>query len=103
MILRCACAHGVQIEQSIDARERFGMRIAEAVADVLRRRLVLCTAPVFEGSGALSCLVMRAAYALAILPLLPLAWISSVACSIRRLLFRIRECRAGNDDPCAER
>lgn len=94
--------HGVQIEQSIDARKRFGMQIAEAVADVLRPRFEVCTAPAFGGSSASMCLVKRLVYALAILPLLPLAWIPSIACRIRRLRFRIRACRAGNDDPCVE-
>ena len=92
-------AIGIQLEQSKEARERFGIQIADAVADVLRPKIKVCTAPVFQGSSAPSCVLRSLGYsALAIL----LGRSPSVTCEIKRLLFRIRHCRSGNTDPCIE-
>jgi hypothetical protein len=30
------------------------------------------------------------------------SWIPSVMCTIKQLLFRIRHCSEGNDNPCRE-
>ena len=92
-------AIGIQLEQSKEARERFGVQIADAVADVLMPKIKVCTAPVFEGSSAPSCVLKSLGYsALAIL----LGRAPSITCEIKRLLFRIRNCRSGNTDPCIE-
>jgi len=92
-------AIGIQLEQSKEARERFGIQIADAVADVLRPKIKVCTAPVFEGSSAPSYVLKSLGYsALAIL----LGRAPSIPCEIKRLLFRIRHCRNGNTDPCIE-
>ena len=44
----------------------------------------------------------RAGFSVLVMPLLALAWVPSILCEIRRLLFRIRNCRRGNSDPCIE-
>jgi len=92
-------ASGIQLEQSKEARASFGIQIADAVADVLGPRIKVCTAPVFEGSSAPACIFKSLGYsALAIL----LGRAPSITCEIKRLLFRIRNCRKGNTDPCIE-
>lgn len=92
-------ANGVQIEQSKEARARYGIQIADAVADVIGPKIKVCTAPVFEASDTLACLFKSLSNsALAIL----LGRAPSIPCEIRRLLFRIRNCRRGNTDPCIE-
>lgn len=48
--------HGVQIEQSIDARKIHGRRMADAVANVIGPMIKICTAPVFERSNPWTCL-----------------------------------------------
>ncbi|HEV2667172.1 MAG TPA: poly-gamma-glutamate hydrolase family protein [Blastocatellia bacterium] len=92
-------ASGIQLEQSSEARARFGIQIADAVAGVLGPEIKVCVAPVFTASSAWACLFKSVgASALAIL----LGRAPSVTCEIKRLLFRIRHCRAGNTDPCVE-
>ncbi len=61
-----------------------------------------CYAPVFKPRSFLECLLQALAAAI-LLPLLILAWIvtlgsPAVLCEIRRLLFRMRNCRSGNSD-----
>jgi phage replication-related protein YjqB (UPF0714/DUF867 family) len=94
--------HGVQIEQSKDARTRYGLQIADAVAAVIGPRINVCTAPVFEGSSAWECLVRSIGNGVLMLPLLAVAWLPSIPCEIRRRRFRLRNCRRGNADPCIE-
>jgi phage replication-related protein YjqB (UPF0714/DUF867 family) len=92
-------ANGIQLEQSKEARASYGVQIADAVADVLGPKIKVCVAPVFKGSNAWACLFKSLGYsALAIL----LGRAPSVTCEIKRLLFRIRNCRGGNTDPCIE-
>jgi len=61
-----------------------------------------CYAPVFQGSGFLTCLLRSIAYLFAVIVLILFAWIPSVWCVIKQLLFRIRNCGRGNADPCIE-
>lgn len=90
---------GIQIEQSKEAREKHGDKIAGAVADVMRPRIEVCTAPVFEASDPWTCLIssigdsMRA---------ISRGGVACIPCEIKRLLFRIRNWRRGNTDPCIE-
>ena len=94
--------NGVQIEQSEDARRTYGVKIADAVAAVIGPKIKVCTAPVFGGSGAGGCLLRGVGYSLLVMPLIPLAWVPPITCKIKRLVFRIRNCRSGNTDPCIE-
>jgi hypothetical protein len=92
-------ANGIQLEQSKEARARYGVQIADAVAGVIGPKIKVCTAPVFKASSAWACLFKSLGYsALAIL----LGRAPSITCEIKRLLFRIRNCRTGNTDPCVE-
>lgn len=59
-----------------------------------------CVAPTFRPAGWLVCLGRLLVYGSMIIALALFAWIPSVMCTIRKLLFRIRHCSAGNDDPC---
>jgi phage replication-related protein YjqB (UPF0714/DUF867 family) len=93
---------GVQIEQSEDARKTYGVQIADSVAAVIGPRIKVCTAPVFEGSSPGGCLLRGVGYSLLVMPLIPLAWVPPITCEIKRLMFRIRNCRRGNTDPCIE-
>ena len=61
-----------------------------------------CVAPTFEAAGCFVCLGRLLAYGAIIIALGILAWIPSVMCTIKQLVFRIRNCRAGNDNPCRE-
>jgi len=94
--------NGVQLEQSNEARERFGPAIADAVADVIGPKINVCTAPVFEASGPAACFLRSIGNGMLVAPLFALAWLPPVPCEIRRRLFRIRNCRRGNSDPCIE-
>jgi phage replication-related protein YjqB (UPF0714/DUF867 family) len=93
---------GIQLEQSIDARSRFGIAIAHAVADVIGPRLDVCTAPVFEASNAWIAAMQQVRDSVLAALLIPMAWAPTVPCRIKRLLFRIRNARRGNADPCIE-
>lgn len=62
-----------------------------------------CYAPTFEGSSAISCLILKLVYAL-ILAALIIAFLltfgsKSILCKIRRLIFRMENCRRGNSNP----
>jgi hypothetical protein len=61
-----------------------------------------CPAPVFEGHGAFTCLLLTLVYLLVIVALIPLIWLPPIRCIVRQLLFRTRNCRRGNDDPCID-
>jgi hypothetical protein len=58
-----------------------------------------CTAPVFEGSSARACFMRSVGDSV---PVMSRAGVPSIPCEIKRLLFRIRNCRGGNTDPCIE-
>jgi hypothetical protein len=78
---------------------RYGVQIADVVADVLGPKIKVCVAPVFKSSSATACLFKRSGHsALTILP----RRAPSITCEIKRLLFRIRNCRSGNINPCIE-
>ena len=49
--------NGIQIEQLEESRARFGIQIADTVATVIGPKIKVCTAPVFEGSSAWTCLL----------------------------------------------
>jgi len=98
-IVNCLGAIGIQLEQSKEARARYGIQIADAVACVIGPKIKVCVAPVFKASGVWAGLFKSLGYsALAIL----LGQAPSITCEIKRLLFRIRNCRSGNTDPCIE-
>jgi hypothetical protein len=61
-----------------------------------------CYAPVFEGSRGIACLFTIIACVLAVALLLWLAWIPGIACTLKGLFFRIRNCCGGNSDGCIE-
>jgi len=84
------------------------MRDLSAFCAVCQRRirqtispyLADCYAPVFCGSNwRLVCLLRRIGYLLLIVVLLIFAWIPSVMCLIKQLLFRIKHCGKGNTNP----
>jgi len=86
------------------------MRNLSGFCAVCRRRirqtlspyLAECYAPVFRGSGFFACLFMAIACSILIAVLIIFAWIPSVWCLIKQLLFRIRHCRKGNGSSCIE-
>ncbi len=94
--------NGLQIEQSSDARNSYAIQIANAVADVLNRRIRVCKAPVFSGSSTLVCLLRAIGLIIIIAILLILIWIPSVRCLIKKLQYKIENCRDGNSDFCIE-
>jgi hypothetical protein len=59
-----------------------------------------CVAPTFSPAGGWLCFVRLIYYAAIIIALAIFAWIPSVRCTIKQLVFRIVNCGAGNDDPC---
>lgn len=60
-----------------------------------------CLAPVFEGKPCL-CWLIIPALILAIAGLIFFIWIPVVLCLIKQLVFRIKHCGSGNDDPNIE-
>lgn len=64
--------------------------------------LAKCYAPTFHGSSALVCFFKTIGWVLVLLVLAPFVWISSIRCAFKRIVFRIRNCRGGNADPCRE-
>src|SRR4029453_3149133 len=61
-----------------------------------------CVAPTFGPAGCFACLGRLIVYGAIIIGLALFAWIPSVMCTIKQLLFRIRHCSEGNDNPCRE-
>jgi hypothetical protein len=61
-----------------------------------------CYAPVFSGSNPLVCVFRTVVYVVAVAALVILAWIPSVRCLIKSLLFQIRNCGRGNANRCIE-
>lgn len=53
----------------------------------------------FKRSNSWTGLFKSLGYSVMVMPLIPLA---STKCAIKRLGFRIRNCRKGNTDPCIE-
>jgi hypothetical protein len=86
------------------------MRNLNTFCAVCRRRirqtlspyLADCYAPVFGGSSGLACFFKIIALTLAVVVLLLLVWIPGIWCSIKKLLFRIKNCCKGNDERCIE-
>ena len=91
--------NGIQLEQSKDARDKFSLQIADAVARVIGPKIEVCTAPVFEGSDSWTCLMTGIGDGV---QAISRGGVSCIPCQIKRLLFRIRNCRRGNTDPCIE-
>jgi phage replication-related protein YjqB (UPF0714/DUF867 family) len=89
---------GIQIEQSLAARSEFACQIADAVAKIMDPRIQVCTAPVFDASNPWTCLMNG------IRDLVQAMRVGKPfsSCEIKRLLFRIRNYRKGNSDPCIE-
>jgi phage replication-related protein YjqB (UPF0714/DUF867 family) len=90
---------GIQIEQSLAARSDFACEIADAVAEIMSSRIQICTAPVFEASNLWTCLMNGTRDFVRVIVRDGRSFSS---CEIKRLLFRIRNCRKGNSDPCIE-
>ena len=61
-----------------------------------------CTAPVFEPSNWLSCLILWIISLPVIMLLILFSWIPAVRCQLKQLLFRLSHCSTGNSDPCRE-
>lgn len=61
-----------------------------------------CYAPVFRGANWLICLLRAIAYVVLLAVLLLFAWIPSIWCLIKQILFRVKHCGKGNTDPCVE-
>ncbi|MGH7908961.1 MAG: hypothetical protein ACRENW_03810 [Thermodesulfobacteriota bacterium] len=91
--------NGIQIEQSRKACDSYSLQIADAVADVIGLKIKVCTAPVFEGSNPWTCLMRSIRDSVVVMSR---AGVPCIPCEIKRLLFRIRNCRRGNTDPCIE-
>lgn len=91
--------NGIQIEQSRKVRNSYSLEISDTVADVMDPRIKVCTAPVFDGSNFWTCLMRSIGYSV---QAISRAEAPSIPCEIRSLLFRIRNCRRGNNDPCIE-
>jgi len=98
-IVNRLATNGIQIEQSIKAREKYHDKIADAVADVINPKIEVCAAPVFEGSEFWTCLIEGISDSVIAISR---AGISPIDCEIKRLQFRIRNCTQGNSDPCIE-
>jgi hypothetical protein len=98
-IVNRLATNGIQIEQPKKAREKHGYKIADAVADVMRPRIEVCTAPVFEASDSWTCLMRSIGDSVRAISR---GGVASIPCAIRRLRFPIRNCRRGNTDSCIE-
>lgn len=61
-----------------------------------------CIAPVFAPSDPLGCLIMHLTAPVVILLLLATIWLPGGRCRYERYMFRLRNCRGGNSDPCIE-
>lgn len=72
------------------------------IRQTMSPHLAKCYAPVFEGSGALTCFFKAIVYLLLIAILIIFSWIPGVRCTIKKLLFRIKNCCSGNSDQCIE-
>lgn len=72
-------------ESSLEARTRYGIQIADAVADVIGPKSKVCAASVFEGSSAWACLFKSLGYSVLAVLLMLLAWVPSIPCKIKRL------------------
>jgi phage replication-related protein YjqB (UPF0714/DUF867 family) len=98
-IVNRLATNGIQIEQSRIAREKHGLDIARAVANVMQPRIKVCTAPVFRASQPWQCI--REGMAV-MLRAMSSREAGSLQCATKRLQFRIRNCRRGNTNPCIE-
>lgn len=100
-IVNRLATNGVQIEQSRKARDSYSVsvQIADSVADVIGPKIKVCTAPVFEGSNSWTCLMRGIGDSVRAMSR---GGVGSIPCEIRRLLFRMRNCRRGNNNPCIE-
>ena len=86
------------------------MRNLSAFCAVCRRRirqtltpyLAECYAPVFSGSNWLECLLRLILYIIVLAILVIFAWIPSVRCAMKQIVFRIQNCGKGNANPCIE-
>jgi hypothetical protein len=92
----------IHIEQSNEARMRYSIEIAAALAEAIGPKIKVCIAPVFEGSDAWACPFKSLGYIAMAIPLLALAWIATIPCVVKGLLFRVKHCRRGNNNPCIE-
>lgn len=59
-----------------------------------------CVAPTFTRGDWLICFARLIVYGAIIIALALFAWIPSVRCTIKQLMFRIQNCSTGNSDPC---
>ena len=76
------------------------VRIVPCVIEVCTVANDACVAPVFAGSSPWTCLMKSVLWATLIIALALFAFLPSVRCTIRQLVFRIRHCRQGNRNPC---
>ena len=98
-IVNRLAANGIQIEQSRIARENHGLDIARVVADVMRPRITVCTAPVFRASQPWQCFREGIAE---LFGAVSGGDAGARQCAMKRLRFRIRHCRRGNTNLCLE-
>jgi hypothetical protein len=61
-----------------------------------------CVAPTFAPSSPLGCLIMYLTAPVVILLLLATIWLPGGRCRYDSYMFRLRNCREGNGDPCIE-
>ncbi len=92
----------VTIEFAFDADTMRDVRIFRCRVNGCTVSDDACVAPTFEAAGCFVCLGRLLAYGAIIIALGIFAWIPSVMCTIKQLVFRIRHCRTGNDNPCRE-
>ncbi len=59
-----------------------------------------CLAPVFQGSSGMRCLRRLLFLVVVLVGHIFLIWRPGGSCSFKQTLFRIRNCRSGNADPC---
>lgn len=59
-----------------------------------------CTAPVFPPTHWLVCLLLWLAAPAILLIILILIWVPGMKCVLKRFLYRLNHCGAGNDNPC---
>jgi phage replication-related protein YjqB (UPF0714/DUF867 family) len=99
-IVNRLAVNGIQIEQSKNARsQKYCIKIADAVADVIGPRIEVCSAPVFEGMEFWTCLMEGISDSVLTMSS---TGTPSIQCEIKRLQFRIQNYSQGNSDPRIE-
>ncbi len=89
-----------------ETTETFCAVCQRAIRETLDQYMPECSAPLFSGTGsgwlgALICFFRSFAIILSIIVLYLFTWIPGIHCVIKRLWYRLANCRKGNKDPCA--